>query len=41
MKEKINIELDLKTKRKLIDIAHKRNMTLGKYLKFVICKLNK
>ena len=39
MKEKINIELDLKTKRKLIDIAHKRNMTLGEYLKLLINKL--
>ena len=38
MKEKIKIELDLKTKRKLIDIAHKKNMTLGEYLKFVLCK---
>lgn len=39
MKEEIKIEVDLKTKRKLIDISHKRNMTLVEYVKLFINKL--
>lgn len=39
MKEKINIELDLKTKKKLINNAHKKNMSLKEYMKLFINKL--
>lgn len=38
MKEKINIELDIKTKKKLMNNAHKKNMSLEEFLKFVLCK---
>lgn len=39
MKEKINIELDVKTKKKLINNAHKKNMSLKEYMKLFINKL--
>lgn len=39
MKEKINIELDVKTKKKLINNTHKKNMSLKEYMKLFINKL--
>ena len=39
MKEKINIELDIKTKKKLMNNAHEKNMSLEEYLKLFINKL--
>ena len=39
MKEKINIELDIKTKKKLMSNAHKKNMSLEEYMKLLINKL--
>lgn len=36
MKESINVTLDAVQKKKLIEEAHKRNLTLKEYLKLLV-----
>jgi hypothetical protein len=41
MKEKIIIEIDSSMRRRLMDLAHYKNLTLKKYLKSVVLKILK
>ena len=36
MKEKIIIELNSSMRRRLMDLAHRKNLTLNKYLKVLV-----
>lgn len=39
MKENINIAVDAVQKKKLIEEAHKRNLSLKEYLRFLVINL--
>ena len=41
MKEKVIIEIDSSERRRLMDLAHRKNLTLNNYLKMLVLRILK